>query len=133
MPSANVTNLVSLATNLIRKKLAIKASSPTLFETLQNIDDQFRAASNAIVASGEEGQLTADEIYLINSAATGVPRTRLIQLEKTYTSDDTDVVGELRDVKSVNFNTLESLESTDKELYNMLVEKGIYTPQQKEK
>lgn len=129
MPSANVTNLVSLATNLIRKKLAIKASSPTLFETLQNIDDQFRAASNAIVASGEEGQLTADEIYLINSAATGVPRTRLIQLEKTYTSDDTDVVGELRDVKSVNFNTLESLESTDKELYNMLVEKGIYTPQ----
>jgi hypothetical protein len=80
MPSANVENLVSIATNLIKKKLAIKASSPSLFETLQNIDDQFRAASNAIVASGEEGQLTADQIYLINSAATGVPRTRLIEL-----------------------------------------------------
>ena len=128
MPSANVENLVNIATNLLKKKLAIKASSPSLFETLQNIDDQFRAASNAIVASGEEGQLTADQIYLINSAATGVPRTRLIELEKTYTSDDTDIVGELRDVKSVNFNTLDSLESTDKELYNMLVEKGIYTP-----
>ena len=131
MPSANVTNLVNIATNLLRKKLAIKASSPSLFETLQNIDDQFRSASNAIVASGEEGELTADEIYLINSAATGVPRTRLIELEKTYTSDDTDVVGELRDVKSVNFNTLDSLAQTDTELYNMLVEKGIYTPQKK--
>jgi hypothetical protein len=129
MPSANVENLVSIATNLIKKKLAIKASSPSLFETLQNIDDQFRAASNAIVASGEEGQLTADQIYLINSAATGVPRTRLIELEKTYTSDDTDVVGELRDVKQINFNELSKIKEGNPELYDQMVKAGIVAEQ----
>ena len=125
MPSANVENLVSIATNLLRKKLAIKASSPSLFETLQNIDDQFRAASNAIVASGEEGQLTADQIYLINSAATGVPRTRLIELEKTYTSNDEDVVGELRDIKSVNFNELDKIKESNPEFYKQMQDAGI--------
>ena len=125
MPSANVENLVSIATNLIRKKLALRESAPSVFETLQNIDDQFRTACNAIVASGEEGQLTADQIYLINSAATGVPRTRLIELEKTYTSDDTDVVGELRDIKSVNFHNLEDVKSGNPELYNQMVKAGI--------
>ena len=125
MPSANVENLVSIATNLLRKKLAIKASSPSLFETLQNIDDQFRAASNAIVASGEEGQLTADQIYLINSAATGVPRTCLIELEKTYTSNDEDVVGELRDIKSVNFNELDKIKESNPEFYKQMQDAGI--------
>lgn len=129
MPSANVTNLVDIATNLIKKKLALKESAPSIFETLQNIDDQFRAACNAVVASGEEGELTSAQQYLINSAVSGVPRTRLIELEKTYVADPADVVGELRDIKSVNFHTLETLAETDKELYNMLVEKGIYTPQ----
>ena len=59
MPSANVTNLVNIATNLIKKKLALRESAPTVFETLQNIDDQFRAACNAVVLSQEEDQLTA--------------------------------------------------------------------------
>lgn len=129
MPSEKVTNLVNIATNLIKKKLALKESAPSIFETLQNIDDQFRAACNAVVASGEEGDLTADQQYLINSAVSGVPRNRLIELEKTYVADSADVVGELRDIKSVNFHTLETLAETDKELYNMLIEKGIYTPQ----
>lgn len=129
MPSANVTNLVNIATNLIKKKLALRDSAPAVFETLQNIDDQFRAACNAVAASGEEGQLTAQELYLINSSATGVPRNRLIELEKTYVADASDVVGELRDVKSVNFHTLDQLQFDDKELYNLLIAKGIYTPQ----
>lgn len=128
MPSANVTNLVNIATNLIKKKLALRDSAPAVFETLQNIDDQFRAACNAVAASGEEGQLTAQELYLINSSATGVPRNRLIELEKTYVADASDVVGELRDVKSVNFHTLDQLQFDDKELYNLLIAKGIYTP-----
>jgi len=129
MPSANVTNLVEIATNLIKKKLALKESAPSIFETLQNIDDQFRAACNAVAASGEEGELTADQLYLINSSATGVPRNRLIELEKTYVADAADVVGELRDIKSVNFHTLDQLQFDDKELYNLLIAKGIYTPQ----
>lgn len=125
MASANVENLVSIATNLIRKKLALRESAPSVFETLQNIDDQFRAACNAIVASGEEGQLTAQQLYLINSAATGVPRTRLIELEKSYTSDDTDVVGELRDIKSVNFHQLDIIKSDNPELYAQMQKAGI--------
>jgi hypothetical protein len=125
MPSANVTNLVSIATNLLKKKLAIKASTPALFETLQNIDDQFRSACNAVVASGEEDQFTTEERYLINSAATGVPRTRLIELEKSYTSDDTDVVGELRDVKQINFNELSKIKGDNPELYAQMLKAGI--------
>ena len=128
MPSANVTNLVNIATNLIKKKLALRDSAPAVFETLQNIDDQFRAACNAVAASGEEGELTADQLYLINSSATGVPRNRLIELEKTYVADASDVVGELRDVKSINFHALDQLQFDNKELYDALVDKGIYTP-----
>ena len=129
MPSERVTNLVNIATNLIKKKLALKESAPSIFETLQNIDDQFRAACNAVVASGEEGDLTADQQYLINSAVSGVPRNRLIELEKTYVADAADVVDELRDIKSVDFHKISALADTDKELYNRLIEIGVYTPQ----
>lgn len=128
MPSANVTNLVDIATNLIKKKLALRESAPAVFETLQNIDDQFRAACNAVVASGEEGELTADQQYLINSAVSGVPRNRLIKLEKEYIPDDADVVDELRDIKSVNFHELDRLKDTNPELYDGLVKAGVYTP-----
>ena len=129
MPSERVTNLVDIATNLIKKKLALKESAPSIFETLQNIDDQFRAACNAVVLSGEEGELTADQQYLVNSAVSGVPRNRLINLEQQYVPDATDVVDELRDIKSVDFHKMSSLAETDKELYNKLIEMGIYTPQ----
>lgn len=127
MASANVENLVNIATNLIRKKLALRESAPSVFETLQNIDDQFRAACNAIVASGEEGELTAQQLYLINSAATGVPRSRLMVLENQYTSDDTDVVGELRDIKEVNFHNLTELKKYNPELYMELIKAGVVT------
>jgi hypothetical protein len=127
MPSPAVENLVSIATNLIKKKLALRDSAPAVFETLQNIDDQFRAACNAVAASGEEGQLTATELYLINSASTGVPRTRLMVLETQYVADDTDVVGELRDVKQVDFHYLEETKSKNPELYAQMVKAGIVT------
>jgi hypothetical protein len=125
MPSPAVENLVSIATNLIKKKLALRDSAPAVFETLQNIDDQFRAACNAVVSSGEEGQLTAQELYLINSSATGVPRSRLMVLETQYTADDSDVVGELRDVKSVNFNEIKNVQEFEPELYAQMVKAGI--------
>ena len=128
MPSPAVENLVTIATNLIKKKLALRDSAPAVFETLQNIDDQFRVACNAVVASGEEDQLTSEQLYLINSSATGVPRSSLIVLETQYVADDSDVVGELRDVKSVNFHELDRLKETNIELYEQLVKAGIYTP-----
>jgi hypothetical protein len=125
MPSANVTNLVNIATDLIKKKLALRESAPAIFETLQNIDDQFRIAANAVIASGEEGQLTSDELFLINSAISGVPRNRLIVLETQYVPDATDVVDELQDIKSVNFHELRQLKNTGPELYDALVKAGI--------
>jgi hypothetical protein len=131
MPSANVTNLVNIATDLIKKRLALRESAPSIFETLQNIDDQFRIAANAVIASGEEGELTSDELFLINSAISGVPRNRLIVLEKKYVPDDTDVVDELRDIKSVNFHELRKLEESNREVYDTLVKAGIIIPERR--
>jgi hypothetical protein len=131
MPSANVTNLVNIATDLIKKRLALRESAPSIFETLQNIDDQFRIAANAVIASGEEGELTSDELFLINSAISGVPRNRLIVLETRYTPDDKDVVDELRDIKSVNFHELRRLEEGNRELYDALVKAGVIIPEGK--
>ena len=127
MPSEKITNLVNIATNLIKKKLALRESAPAVFETLQNIDDQFRAACNAVVLSGEEDQFTVDQRYLINSAVTGVPRVRLIELEKTYESDDSDVIGELRDIKLVNFHNLDAVKLDNPELYAQMEKAGIVT------
>lgn len=128
MPSQRVENLVTIATNLVKKKLALRESTPSLFETLQNIDDQIRAAANAVVESGEEEELTEEQIYLINNALIGIPRSSLISFEKNYIPDDSDVVGELRDIKAVNFHTLDTLVDTDRELYDKLVKIGLYTP-----
>jgi hypothetical protein len=125
MPSERVTNLVNIATNLIKKKLALRESAPAVFETLQNIDDQFRAACNAVVLSQEEDQFTEQQQYLINSAVSGVPRSRLIVLETQYVSDDSDIVGELRDVKQVNFHNLEEVKKENRELYEQMVKAGI--------
>jgi BMFP domain-containing protein YqiC len=127
MPSERVTNLVNIATNLIKKKLALRESAPAVFETLQNIDDQFRAACNAVVLSQEEDQFTEQQQYLVNSAITGVPRIRLIELEKSYTSDDTDVIGELRDIKQVNFHNLDLVKKENPELYAQMAKAGIVT------
>jgi hypothetical protein len=132
MPSERVINLVNIATNLIKKKLALRESAPAVFETLQNIDDQFRAACNAVVESQEEDQFTEQQQYLINSAITGVPRSRLIVLETQYVSDDSDVVGELRDVKQVNFHNLESVKKDNPELYAQMEKAGIVTRTGKE-
>jgi hypothetical protein len=125
MASPAVENLVTIATNLIKKKLALRESAPAVFETLQNIDDQFRTACNAVAASGEEGQLTSQQLYLINSASTGVPRSRLIVLETQYVPDDTDVVGELRDIKNVSFHQLDEVKKSNPELYDAMFKAGI--------
>ena len=125
MASPRVENLVNIATNLVKKKLALRESAPSLFETLQNIDDQIRAAANAVVDSGEEDQLTEEQIYLINSALVGIPRNALVNFETTYTPDDSDVIGELRDIKQVNFHNLDEVKRENRELYAQMVKAGI--------
>ena len=127
MPSANVLNLISIAENLVKKKLALRESAPIIFETLQNIDDQIRYAINTIIDSGEEGELDEAQISLVNNAISNT-RASLIAVERDYTPSANDIVGELRDIKSVNFNELSRLQETNKELYEQLTKLGIYTP-----
>ena len=127
MPSANVLNLISIAENLVKKRLALRESAPVIFETLQNIDDQIRYAINTIIDSGEEGELDEAQISLVNNALSNT-RASLIAVERDYTPNANDIVGELRDIKSVNFHELSRLQETNKELYEQLTKLGIYTP-----
>ena len=127
MPSANVLNLISIAENLVKKRLALRESAPVIFETLQNIDDQIRYTINTIVNSGEEGELDEAQISLVNNALSNT-RASLIAVERDYTPNANDIVGELRDIKSVNFHELSRLQETNKELYEQLTKLGIYTP-----
>jgi hypothetical protein len=124
MPSANVENLVTIATNLVKKKLAMRESAPTIFETLQNIDDQIKIAINAVQASGEAGDLTNAQKALVNNSVS-TSRTSLMSLENDYVPSDEDIVGELRDIKSVNFLQLDKVKESNKELYEQLVKAGV--------
>jgi len=124
MPSANVENLVNIATNLVKKKLAMRESAPTIFETLQNIDDQIKIAINAVQASGEAGDLTNAQKALVNNSVS-TSRTALMSLETDYVPSDEDIVGELRDIKSVNFLQLDKVKESNKELYEQLVKAGV--------
>ena len=124
MASANVENLVNIATNLVKKKLAMRESAPTIFETLQNIDDQIKIAINAVQASGEAGDLTNEQKALVNNSVS-TSRTALMSLETDYVPSDEDIVGELRDIKSVNFLQLDKVKESNKELYEQLVKAGV--------
>lgn len=127
MPSANVLNLISIAENLVKKKLALRESAPVIFETLQNIDDQIRYAIDTVVESGEEEELDEAQISLVNNALSNT-RASLIVVERDYTPSANDIIGELRDIKSVNFTALSRLRENNKELYEQLIKLGIYTP-----
>jgi hypothetical protein len=124
MPSANVENLVNIATDLVKKRLALKESAPTLFEALANIDDQLRSATNAVFASGEQNDLTTEQKFLINNSVNS-SRTALTSLERDYTPDKEDIVGELQDIQKVDFRQLDKLQGNDPELYSRLVKGGI--------
>jgi hypothetical protein len=124
MPSANVENLVTIATDLVKKRLALRESAPTLFEALANIDDQLRSATNAVFTSGEQNELTTEQKFLINNSVNS-SRTALMSLEGSYTPSDKDIVGELRDIQKVDFRQLDKVQGSDKELYEKLVKLGI--------
>jgi hypothetical protein len=131
MPSANVENLVNIATDLVKKKLAMRESAPTIFETLQNIDDQLRSAVNAVVATGEVNDLTTAQKALVNNSVS-TSRTALMSLETEYVPSDTDIVGELRDIKSVNFHNLDEVKKSNPELYAQMVKAGVVISTDKE-
>lgn len=124
MPSANVENLVNIATDLVKKRLALRDSAPTLFEALANIDDQLRSAVNAVVASGESNDLTTAQKFLINNSV-NTSRSALTSLENDYTPDKEDIVGELRDIQKVDFRQLEAIKGDNAELYAALVKAGV--------
>jgi hypothetical protein len=124
MASANVENLVNIATNLVKKKLAMRESAPTIFETLQNIDDQIKTAINAVQASGEAGDLTNAQKALVNNSVS-TSRTALMSLETDYVPSDEDIVGELKDIQKVDFRALDKLQESDKELYGQLLKAGV--------
>jgi hypothetical protein len=124
MPSANVENLVNIATDLVKKKLALRESAPTLFESLQNIDDQLRLAVNAVASSGEANELTTEQKFLINNSV-NTSRSALMNLEGSYTPAPEDIVGELRDIQKVDFRQLDKLQGENRELYDALVKAGI--------
>ena len=124
MASANVENLVNIATNLVKKKLAMKESAPTIFETLQNIDDQIKIAINAVQASGEAGDLTNAQKALVNNSVS-TSRTALMSLENDYTPSKEDIVGELQDIQKVDFRQLDKLQESNKELYAQLLKAGV--------
>jgi hypothetical protein len=124
MASANVENLVTIATNLVKKKLAMRESAPTIFETLQNIDDQIKIAINAVQASGEAGDLTNVQKALVNNSVS-TSRTALMSLENDYVPSDEDIVGELRDIKNVNFHNLDEVKKSNPELYDAMFKAGI--------
>jgi hypothetical protein len=124
MPSANVENLVNIATDLVKKRLALRESAPTLFEALANIDDQLRSATNAVFASGEQNELTTEQKFLINNSVNS-SRSALTNLERDYTPDKEDIVGELQDIQKVDFRALDKLQGSDPELYSRLVKGGI--------
>jgi len=124
MPSANVENLVNIATDLVKKRLALRESAPTLFEALANIDDQLRSAVNAVALSGESSELTTEQKFLINNSVNS-SRSALTRLENDYTADKEDIVGELRDIQKIDFRQLENLRGSDPELYGNLIKAGI--------
>ena len=124
MPSANVENLVNIATDLVKKRLALRESAPTLFEALANIDDQLRSAVNAVALSGESSELTTEQKFLINNSV-NTSRSALTSLENDYTPDKEDIVGELRDIQKVDFRQLENLRKSDPESYGNLIKAGI--------
>jgi hypothetical protein len=124
MPSANVENLVNIATDLVKKRLALRESAPTLFEALANIDDQLRSATNAVFASGEQNDLTTEQKFLINNSVNS-SRSALTSLERDYTPDKEDIVGELQDIQKVDFRQLDKLKGSNPELYGNLIKAGI--------
>jgi hypothetical protein len=125
--ASNIDILIEQAESLLRKKIAIKESVPGVFEALSNVDDQLRITINAIVSSGQDGDLTSAQVRLVNTALVGT-RTAIATYQNDYRPNVNDLTAEFAMLPQVDLRRLKRLKDDDRELYDALVNKyGVIT------
>lgn len=123
----NITDLIEQAESLLKKKIAIKESVPGVFEALSNVDDQLRITINQIVSSGQDGDLSASQINLVNTALVGT-RTAIASYQSSYRPTVNDLTAEFAILPQVNLRNLKNLKDNDPKLYDSLVKTyGVIT------
>jgi hypothetical protein len=119
--------LIEQAESLLRKKIAIKESVPGVFEALSNVDDQLRLTINEIVLNQQDGDLTNEQVRLINTALVGT-RTAIATYQADYRPNVNDLTAEFAMLPQVDLRRLRNLKDNDRELYDNLVNKyGVIT------
>jgi hypothetical protein len=125
--AASIDELIEQAESLLRKKIAIKESVPGVFEALSNVDDQLRLTINEIVLNQQDGDLTNEQVRLINTALVGT-RTAIATYQADYRPTVNDLTAEFAILPQVNLRNLKKLKERDSELYDSLVTKyGVIT------
>ena len=123
----NITDLIEQAESLLRKKIAIKESVPGVFEALSNVDDQLRITINAIVSSGQDGDLTSAQVRLVNTALVGT-RTAIATYQNDYRPNVNDLTAEFAMLPQINLKQLRALQDNNPEFYRALInDYGIIT------
>ena len=125
--AASIDQLIEQAESLLRKKIAIKESVPGVFEALSNVDDQLRLTINEIVLNQQDGDLTNEQVRLINTALVGT-RTAIATYQADYRPNVNDLTAEFAMLPQVDLRRLRNLKDNDRELYDNLVNKyGVIT------
>jgi hypothetical protein len=118
--AASIDQLIEQAESLLRKKIAIKESVPGVFEALSNVDDQLRLTINEIVLNQQDGDLTNEQVRLINTALVGT-RTAIATYQADYRPTVNDLTAEFAMLPQVNLRQLRKLKDNDPEFYGKLV------------
>jgi hypothetical protein len=117
---AEIATLIEQAESLLKKKIAIKESVPGVFEALSNVDDQLRITINAIVTSGQDAELTSEQINLVNSALSGT-RNAIASYQATYRPTVNDLTAEFSMLPQIDLKALQNLKNIDSKLYDSLI------------
>jgi hypothetical protein len=112
--------LIEQAESLLRKKIAIKESVPGVFEALSNVDDQLRITINQIVANQQDGDLSAAQVRLVNTALVGT-RTAIASYQADYRPNVNDLTAEFAMLPQVDLRQLRKLKDDSPELYDKLI------------
>jgi hypothetical protein len=112
--------LIEQAESLLRKKIAIKESVPGVFEALSNVDDQLRITINQIVANQQDGDLSAAQVRLVNTALVGT-RTAIASYQADYRPNVNDLTAEFSMLPQVDLRQLRKLKDDSPELYDKLI------------
>ena len=124
---ADITTLIEQAESLLRKKIAIKESVPGVFEALSNVDDQLRITINEIISSGQDEELTNNQVNLINTALVGT-RSAIASYQADYRPTVNDLTAEFAILPQVNLRNLKKLQELDSKLYEALInDYGVIT------